>query len=382
MTNRELITALLAGNTTENILQWIQGFESIDLMKRLISHELHYEGFSQYFEDKNLRFSSIGEKNLIKQLEFNEFIDKPVFPVGWGANADFGHGGPGEFNAVIVEKNREFMVVQYETGCKKKINFSPYFTKAFDLPIKNQKDLLNIDLPDIDNSHRFSGFSEDVEWAKAKGEWTIGWVNGFFSGVHYYLRDYEEFLLDLAADPKFAKAMIDKIGDWTLNSALKMCEAGVDCIGFCDDLGSSDSLLISPAMYREFIWPWHKKLCDLVHDFEAVVHIHSHGAIMPILQDLKNAGIDILNPIDPDDYMDMTEIREVIGHNIVLCGGLNKHFFDWSKDEQVKHLEKVLEDGRKKGPYILMDSGGIPSNVNKEWFEWFLNVSKELRFNE
>ena len=158
-----------------------------------------------------------------------------------------------------------------------------------------------------------------------------------------------------------------------------MCEAGVDCIGFCDDLGSGQSLLMSPSLYREFFWPWHKKLCDLVHEHGAVVHMHSHGAVMPILRDIASAGIDILNPLDPDDQMPMAEVREAVGPKVVLCGGMNKHFFDWSKDDQVEHLRSVIACGRKHGPHILMDSGGIPDSVTRPWFDWFLVTSRELR---
>ena len=107
--------------------------------------------------------------------------------------------------------------------------------------------------------------------------------------------------------------------------------------------------------------------------------MHSHGAILPVAGDLAAAGIDILNPLDPDDQMPMADVRQAVGPRVVLCGGMNKHFFDWSRDEQVSHLRRVLADGRALGPHILMDSGGVPDNVTRPWFDWFLATSRDLR---
>jgi len=73
------------------------------------------------------------------------------------------------------------------------------------------------------------------------------------------------------------------------------------------------------------------------------------------------------------------DVREAVGPNVVLCGGMNKHFFDWSKDSQVEHLKHVIASGRQHGPHILMDSGGIPHNVTRSAFDWFLATSRELR---
>ena len=181
-------------------------------------------------------------------MAFNDHIDRCAFPVGWGANAAFGHAGPGEINKRVIEIQDDFFIVQYETGARKEIRFHPHNVRLFDMPVWDRSDLESLQLPDPDDPGRYAGFAEDVAWAKAQGEWTVGWVNGFFSGVHYFLRDYAEFLADLASDREFAGALIEKLGNWTLSAARHLCEAGVDCIGFCDDLGSGT--FFSPTTYR------------------------------------------------------------------------------------------------------------------------------------
>jgi uroporphyrinogen-III decarboxylase len=226
---------------------------------------------------------------------------------------------------------------------------------------------------------RYKGVKEDAAYAKSQGEWTAAWINGVFSSIHYFLMDYQNFFLNLALEPEFIKKLIKIVGTWTLTAEEMLCRAGVDCIGFCDDLGSNESLLISPAMYREFVLPWHRKICEVAHGYGVRVHMHTHGNVMAVLRDIADAGVDILNPIDPDDKMPYHEVREIVGDKIVLCGGMDKHFFDWDEDIRYDFLRNLIQKGRAQGPFILMDSAGIPDNVTKERFEAFMRMNRCLR---
>jgi uroporphyrinogen-III decarboxylase len=75
----------------------------------------------------------------------------------------------------------------------------------------------------------------------------------------------------------------------------------------------------------------------------------------------------------------MAAVRQAVGKKMVLCGGMNKHFWDYSPDRQAEHLRAVVAEGRKLGPHILMDSAGVAGNVTKENFDGFLKMSREIR---
>jgi hypothetical protein len=379
MTNRELMRAILAGERLEFTPQWLMAFANMLLVERVIPKEMHYDGYYLYPGKGQYPFAALGEEGLIQRRRFNDYIDGCAFPIGWGAHAAFGHGGPGEFNCKVLESRGDGFIVEYETGVKKEVNYRPHNTRAFGYPITDESDLDKIRLPDPKDPERYRGFAQDVAWAKENGQWTIGWVNGFYSGIHYFLRPFEDLCLDMALNPGRVKKLADLVGGWNLAAAQMMCERGVDCIGLCDDLGSGTSLLFNPAIYRGVFWPWHKKLCDLVHAYGAVVHLHSHGAILPLLPDLAAAGIDVLNPLDPDDKMPMDKVRAAVGPKVVLCGGMHKLFFEWTGDEQATHLKEVIANGRRYWPHILMDSAGILDSVDKPGFDRFLQLSREIR---
>ena len=371
--------ALLAGDQPDVTPQWLMAFANHHLAENLTPPETHYRGYSDYPLEGAYPRGPMGPELLAREQAFNEYIDRCAFPVGWGANAAFGHGGPGEFSPTAIESDDAHVILEYETGAKKEIRFQPHNQHTFYLPVRDAGDLDALELPDPEDPRRYEGLAEDVAWAKDRGLWTIGWVNGLFSAVHYFLREYQEFLMDLILNVDLARALLEKVGQWNLAAARKLCEAGVDCVGLCDDLGSGEAMLMSPDTCRELVLPWHRRLCEAVHECGAVVHLHSHGAILPVAADLAEAGVDILNPIDPDDKMPMEEVRQAVGPKVVLCGGMNKHFFDWSKDEQAAHLRQVVQDGRRLGPHILMDSGGLPQNVTPPWFDWFRQTSRAIR---
>ena len=82
---------------------------------------------------------------------------------------------------------------------------------------------------------------------------------------------------------------------------------------------------------------------------------------------------------DNEENMPFDQVRELLGPKTVLCGGINKYFFEWPQQEQREHLRQVVAQGRRHGPHILMDSGGIPDNVSLEQFRTFLEMSREIR---
>ena len=376
MTNREWMQAVLA-NETDQIPQWIMAFFSRSTVRDLVPNELLYDGYFEACEGGTQPFGAMGADLIARAAAFNKHIKRIALPIGWGANAAFGHNGPGEFVRFLEDETENSRTFRYETGVRWHMHENPHFMHIDAHPVLTMDDLDALVLPT--HAHRYDGFAQDVATAKAMGEWTVGYVNGIFSAAHYFFMEYQEFLISLLTDEELAKAIIEKGAKWTLRAVEEMCRAGVDCIGLCDDLGSGTSMLISPELYRRFIYPWHKQLCDIAHAHGAVVHLHSHGAIQAVLPDLVHAGFDILNPLDPDDNMPYDDVRAAVGDKVVLCGGMDKHFFDWDADTQTQFLTALINRTRKHGRFILMDSGGIPETCTREAFDRFLSISEALR---
>ena len=185
--------------------------------------------------------------------------------------------------------------------------------------------------------------------------------------------------MSILLEPENTKKLIDTVGEWNIFAAEELLSRGVECIILCDDLGSADNLLASPEIYEEWIFPWHKKLCDLAHEHEAYIHIHSHGNINKILSTVLSTGVDMLDPFDMNESMDLVEFLKTRGTGgTIPVGGLHKQFFDWDRDTQNDYLTSLFDRAKKAGRWILMDPSGIPETVSKETYDFLRERIEEL----
>jgi uroporphyrinogen decarboxylase len=162
--------------------------------------------------------------------------------------------------------------------------------------------------PDADDPSRMEGV---VEWAKHLHEKTdyavVGMVGGpwgVFEICEHYMRGFDRFLMDLGTNRKLAEAMMDKCMQFALDmNRVLLDEVGdyLDIVQVGDDLGHQNGLIVSPRMYRELIKPRHKQIYNEIHRRAPHVKVlyHSCGAIEPLINDLIEVGVDILNPIQP-----------------------------------------------------------------------------------
>jgi uroporphyrinogen-III decarboxylase len=87
-------------------------------------------------------------------------------------------------------------------------------------------------------------------------------------------------------------------------------EAGADAIMFCEDWGTQDRLMISPAMWREVFKPEFQALAGRAHEHGMFVLMHSCGKMTAVIEDLIEVGINCLQFDQPTlhgiDYLAKT----------------------------------------------------------------------------
>ena len=116
-----------------------------------------------------------------------------------------------------------------------------------------------------------------------------------------YLRGFAEFLMDLAAAPEFLQALLDRTTDWWCEfTAAVLDEVGpyVDVVMFGDDVAFDDRPMVDLARYRRFIKPRHRRMVECIKSHtRARVLYHCDGAVVPLIDEFIDLGIDALNPV-------------------------------------------------------------------------------------
>ena len=252
---------------------------------------------------------------------------------------------------------------RYETGAVWKEIYQPSFNREpVSFPINSPEDVLHFEMPDAADPARADDeeIRRQVQAFHDAGYFVQGCVIGAWQGIYYYLTSFDNILRWMALEPAAAGRLFEMTAKFSLDSARRLLDCGVDCAFTLSDLGSGSSLLFSPAMFREYVFPWLKDLAGLCHDYGAYLHLHSHGHIEDIMDGIVEASVDIVNPVGPSDHNDLALFKRSWGNKIVLHGGISTRISIMTEDEIARHVEDVISVGRAGGRFFPRTESGMP----------------------
>ena len=152
--------------------------------------------------------------------------------------------------------------------------------------------------------------------AAAADEYFIGCdVSPNVFEMYWRLRGMEQAMIDMAAEPELAYEMLGRCADFAAELAQAACERfPLDWLWTGDDVASQRSLMMSPATWRTMIKPHLKRAFDVGKAHGLAVAYHCCGALRPIIPDLIEMGLDVLNPIQCNcPGMDAAELKRDFG---------------------------------------------------------------------
>jgi uroporphyrinogen decarboxylase len=186
------------------------------------------------------------------------------------------------------------------------------------------------------------------------------------------LRGMSLALQDLIENPELVEVAMEIIFDIhadVVSRVIDVAGESVDFIYVAEDLGTQNSLLMSPSCFRRSIKLWLHRMIELVHSLGKWAFHHDDGAIRPLLPDLVEIGIDVLNPIQwRCKGMDRESLARDFGAHVVFHGAVDNQYvlpFGSPADvaEQVKENLRIFGDG--KG-YIVAPCHNLQVNTPTE----------------
>ncbi len=163
------------------------------------------------------------------------------------------------------------------------------------------------------------------------------------------LRGTEDYLVDLAIDPDYARALAERVLEehhipfYTL--LLEETAPYAQIVVVSDDLGSQQGLLFSPQTFRSIFKPLLRRLVDHIHSLADVrVYMHSDGAVYDLIPDLIEVGVEGLNPVQYTARgMDLGRLKQEFGRDLGFFGGtLENELLSFNSPEAIR--EKVREN--------------------------------------
>ena len=152
------------------------------------------------------------------------------------------------------------------------------------------------------------------------------------------MRGFEQFMIDLIENPPLVDYLLEQLTAMHLALSVALVRAGIDILALDDDIAEYTRLLISPAMWRRYFKPRFQTIIDACRAVNPDVFIfwHSDGNIEPVIGDLIEIGVNVLNPVQPD-AMDPAAIKRQYGDRLALWGTVGTaQRWAWASPESIR----------------------------------------------
>lgn len=186
------------------------------------------------------------------------------------------------------------------------------------------------------------------------------------------LRDAEALLKDCRRDPEFVHALMHLTTEVSRTYALALATTGV---GVSIGEPTASCSLISPRIYREFIFPYHKRLFADLRAQGLGISLHVCGYADPILQDLIDTGVDAISIDAPSSLEQMVALS---AGKVVVIGNVNTRlFYSGTREEMEAEVKRCVDTAARGSGFILSTGCEVPGIATPERVGWFMEAGEK-----
>ena len=201
-------------------------------------------------------------------------------------------------------------------------------------------------------------------------------VSGKIFTLTWMLMGFNNFAISLITDEQLVADVFKNVAEIQFKALEQIFEMPhVGAVWAVDDLAFGTGPMIAPQAFRDHVFPWYAEMARLCHKNDLLFFMHSDGDLMPLMEDLIDLGVDVLQPIDPT-CMDIIKIKEIYGDRLCLVGNVSNELLRSGTPAEVDDLVKGLI--RKCGPrggYCVGSGNSVP-----EWakFENYMAMREAI----
>lgn len=232
-----------------------------------------------------------------------------------------------------------------------------YHFTGYVSPLRNATSLKELEEYPLDDvsSWDLSYMRQMVEEAHAAGRVAVGSVGHMYETA-WQIRGYEQFLMDTVERPAWAECLLERLATNNLAKAVAFARADVDMLHCGDDVANQQALMFSPSVWRQMHLPRWTRVWRAAKEIHPEIRVwyHSDGNITEIVGDLIEAGMDILNPVQPE-CLDTDALHRRYGRRITFDGCIGtQSTMPWGTPDEVRaRVKEVIEKYGQEGGLIV-----------------------------
>lgn len=177
--------------------------------------------------------------------------------------------------------------------------------------------------PDLDEDYRWATVGAQIDAWHRQGLATACFPGSVFEQA-WFLRGMDQLFVDIVTDPETADFLLDRITGIVAAAAARLAAAGLDVLILGDDIATQTGMLMSLEMYRAVFKPRLARIIRAAKDAKPDIHVfyHSDGNVWDAIPDLIEAGVTVLNPVQPE-CLDPARVKEVFGDRLSFFGTIS-----------------------------------------------------------
>ena len=238
----------------------------------------------------------------------------------------------------------------------------------------------NYPYPDISLIERFSGVKASIQSIHNQGFASAVFMEMTIFEKAWRIRGMENLLVDMMIRPEVAECLLENIASRMASLAKAYAQCGVDIIMLGDDVGAETSMILSPSLWRKMIKPQLSNVIDSARagNSKVLIFYHSDGKIEPIIPDLIEIGVDILNPIQPES-IDIDWLKNEYGADLSFWGGIGvQTTMPFGSPEDVhKSVQSLIRRAGSGGGLLVAPSHVIEHDVPWQNIRAFIDAMNQ-----
>jgi uroporphyrinogen decarboxylase len=204
-------------------------------------------------------------------------------------------------------------------------------------------------------------------------------LSGGLLTTSWGLIGFEDFCMALYENPELIEAVMARVGALVLRSLERITE--FECVGavwFADDIAYTEGLIFSPEHLRKYFFPWLREAVKICKRHDLPFIYHTDGQIWEVMEDIIEAGVDAIQPIEPK-AMDIVEVKRRYGDRLGILGNIDLGY-TLTMGTPAEVEAEVQDRIRSLGPgggYIVSSSNSIPEYVPVDNFRAMVEATRK-----
>ena len=217
-------------------------------------------------------------------------------------------------------------------------------------------------VPDIDGD----AVRDRYRRGREAGKWCYLTGLESFESTRALMGD-EIAMMAMAEEPDWVVDVTRTYTDAVIRGLDALMETGVepDGLWIFGDMAYRGGTMCSPRMYREIIWPDHKRLVDWAHERGMKFIYHTDGDVRGVLDLYVEAGFDMIQPLEAKARMDVRELAPQYGDRLAFFGNIDMTVAGQNDPEKLEEeLRTKLEAGKAARAYAYHSDHSVPPTVS------------------